>query len=65
MPAPCGVFLNSAISLSITGRGVEYATRFNVTSCLAPEADAASTAATAVEREHQRKNTFMHGTNPS
>ena len=35
MPAPCGVFWNSAISLVSTGRGVEYATRFSVTSCLA------------------------------
>ena len=65
MPEPCGVFLNSAISLSSTGRGVEYATRFNVTSCLAPDADAASTAATAVEREKQRKYASMHGANPS
>ena len=32
MPDPCGVLRNSSISLVSTGRGVEYATRFSVTS---------------------------------
>ena len=65
MPEPCGVFLNSAMSLSSTGRGVEYATRFSVTSCLAPDADAASAAATAASARISGSTRLCMQWNPS
>src|SRR6476659_11290118 len=54
-PDPCGVLRNSSISFVSTGRGVEYATRFRVTSfelvvaAIAAPATVVANAATATE----------------